>query len=1060
MIALHALWDQRSTCLRLWAETTPGESVKPKRRRKRAAGATTANSQPAAQSHPFAAAANLLAECAGEVFGSVAVAEAVIEPIQLALPSTDAAPVPSPELLLFSDDTPTRLAPWEAVSLALPPEAALNALLDLPPQPPLGVNYGAALRFWAQVAGFAYELVLGQRFAPALQKGAGENTWRAGWSIVLSENDTERVKALARAMPPICRALDATTQPVQLILAGINTLIDTFVRGSTVSQRRSILPAAIATAIEGPARLWLDALISKDGVIKSAPNLKAAEYANQLREWLAQIRAEANAPFRTCFRLEEPVVDDPESSDPAADAPARPREKSSQKTRPKAASPPWRVSFHLQANEDRSLLVPAEEVWRERGDALTYLKHTFENPQEHLLADLGRAARVFPRLDDSLRTARPIELPLATDQAYAFLRESAPLLEQSGFGVLLPQWWNKPAVKVGVKLKVKGNAQTPSGLMGMNAIIQYDWEVALGDQSMTLQEFEQLASLKMPLVNVRGQWVELKPEDIERAVAFFQKRHGGEMTLGEAVRLGLGQEKSETGLSINGLEAEGWMRETLDRLKDSAKIPTMEQPPDFNGLLRPYQLRGLAWLTFLRGLGMGACLADDMGLGKTPQTLAYLLAHRSKTKKASPVLLICPMSIVGNWQREASKFAPSLRVMVHHGADRLTGAGFTREAKKHDLVISTYALAQRDEERFGAVEWDTLILDEAQNIKNVETKQTQAIRRIKADHRVALTGTPVENRLSELWSIVDFLNTGYLGKAGDFRTRFATPIERYHDAERSESLRRLTQPFILRRLKTDKSIITDLPDKQEMKVLCNLTREQATLYEAVVKEMLRKIEEAEGIERRGLVLATLLRLKQVCNHPAHYLADGSSLPSRSGKLDRIEEMLEEALSVGDKALVFSQFSEMGGLLQAYLQQRFGQEVLFLHGGVPKKQRDVMVQRFQDESRAAPIFILSLKAGGVGLNLTAANHVFHFDRWWNPAVENQATDRAFRIGQRKNVQVHKFVCVGTLEERIDQMIEQKKQLAESIVGAGEAWLTELSTDQLRDLFTLGQEAVAD
>jgi SNF2 family DNA or RNA helicase len=323
-----------------------------------------------------------------------------------------------------------------------------------------------------------------------------------------------------------------------------------------------------------------------------------------------------------------------------------------------------------------------------------------------------------------------------------------------------------------------------------------------------------------------------------------------------------------------------------------------------------------------------------------------------------------------------------------------------------------------------------------------------------------MTGTPVENRLSELWSIMQFLNPGYLGSAVEFRKSFATPIERFHDAGRAETLKRLIQPFVLRRLKTDKEIIRDLPDKMEMKVFCNLTQEQASLYEAVVKEMLEKIEQAEGIERKGLVLATLTKLKQVCNHPAQFVGDGSSLPRRSGKLSRLEEMLEEVLAEGDKALIFTQFAEMGTLLRPYLEERLGCEVLYLHGGTPKKQRDMMVQRFQEERRGAQLFILSLKAGGVGLNLTAANHVFHFDRWWNPAVENQATDRAFRIGQKRNVQVHKFVCVGTLEERIDQMIEQKKELAESIVGSGENWLTEMSTTQLKELFALSREAVGE
>jgi SNF2 family DNA or RNA helicase len=357
------------------------------------------------------------------------------------------------------------------------------------------------------------------------------------------------------------------------------------------------------------------------------------------------------------------------------------------------------------------------------------------------------------------------------------------------------------------------------------------------------------------------------------------------------------------------------------------------------------------------------------------------------------------------------------------------------------------------------IEWRRIALDEAQNIKNSAAKQTQAIRSFKAGHRVALTGTPVENRLSELWSIMEFLNPGLLGSAADFRTRFATPIERYRDENQATLLKRVTGAFVLRRLKTDKSIIKDLPDKIEMKTFCNLTPEQASLYQAVVDEMLEKVEASEGIKPKGLVLATLLRLKQVCNHPAHLLQDGSSLDARSGKLARLEEILDEILAEGDKALLFTQFTEMGHLLKGHLQERFGREVLFLHGGTSRVARDAMVARFQQQM-GPPIFLLSLKAGGTGLNLTSASQVIHFDRWWNPAVEDQATDRAFRIGQRKNVQVRKFICAGTLEERIDQMIEQKKDLAERIVGAGEAWLTELSTDRLRELIALSSDAVSE
>jgi SNF2 family DNA or RNA helicase len=418
------------------------------------------------------------------------------------------------------------------------------------------------------------------------------------------------------------------------------------------------------------------------------------------------------------------------------------------------------------------------------------------------------------------------------------------------------------------------------------------------------------------------------------------------------------------------------------------------------------------------------------------------------------------MSVVGNWQKEIERFAPDLKVLVHHGAERMSGPKFSREARKSDIVISTYALAYRDEHIFSTISWARIALDEAQNIKNPTAKQTQSIKKLCASHRVALTGTPVENRLTELWSIMDFLNPGYLKSAADFHTGFAVPIEKYRNADRTVTLKRLVQPFILRRLKTDPAVISDLPEKMEMKVFCNLTREQATLYQAVVKEMLDKIETSEGIERKGLVLATLTKLKQVCNHPAQFIKDGSTISSRSGKLSRLEEMLEEILAAGEKALIFTQFAEMGLMLQDHLRDTFGCEMFFLHGSTTRKQRDSMVQRFQMDIKEPSVFILSLKAGGVGLNLTAANHVFHFDRWWNPAVENQATDRAFRIGQKKNVQVHKFVCIGTLEERIDQMIEQKKELAESIVGTGEGWLTEMSDEQLEQVFSLRRETIGE
>jgi SNF2 family DNA or RNA helicase len=416
------------------------------------------------------------------------------------------------------------------------------------------------------------------------------------------------------------------------------------------------------------------------------------------------------------------------------------------------------------------------------------------------------------------------------------------------------------------------------------------------------------------------------------------------------------------------------------------------------------------------------------------------------------------MSVVGNWEHELARFAPTLEAYTHHGAGRLTGKAFKAEALKHDMVISTYALTTRDRELFESVHWQGVVLDEAQNVKNASTKQSQAARAIPADFRVALTGTPVENRLSELWSIMEFLNPGYLGPADRFRKDFALPIERGNDAGTKAQLRTLVQPFILRRVKTDPTIISDLPEKLEMKVYCTLSPEQATLYEALVNDMLAQIESTHGIQRKGLVLASLTKLKQICNHPAHFLKDHTPLADRSGKLARLEEMMDEVVAAGDHALVFTQYAEWGRELQSYLRERLGKDVLYLHGGTPRHLRDRLVHRFQTDRRGPPVFILSLKAGGTGLNLTRANHVFHYDRWWNPAVEQQATDRAFRIGQTQNVQVHKLISSGTLEERIDDMIESKKVLADQIVGAGESWVTELSTGELRELFALRREAV--
>ncbi|HEV7664959.1 MAG TPA: DEAD/DEAH box helicase, partial [Chloroflexota bacterium] len=684
----------------------------------------------------------------------------------------------------------------------------------------------------------------------------------------------------------------------------------------------------------------------------------------------------------------------------------------------------------------------------------------FDQPQERVLAALGRASRVFPPIENSLRTQRPQACALSTREAADLVRDKALLLKASGFGVLLPGL----DTRLNVRLRLRGGPSTPEsdtsrtdglGLLSFNSIVSYDWQLSLGDQPLSREEFEMLAELKEPLVQLRGRWVDVRPDQIERALAFIQKHQAGQMNLAEAVSTALAPTTLD-GVPVAAVEASGWVEALFEDVRKGTRVDVVDDPPGFEGTLRGYQKRGVAWLATLQHYNLGALLADDMGLGKTAQLIALLLQRGQ-----GPTLVICPTSVVGNWRHELARFAPRLKVLVHHGAARASAVDLVAAANEHDVILSTYSLLHRDEVGLAGVAWDGVVLDEAQNVKNASTRAAQAARAMPARWRVALTGTPVENRLSDLWSIFHVINPGYLGSAEEFRREFALPIERASDADAIARLKALTAPFILRRVKTDKSVISDLPDKQEMKVYCSLTREQATLYEAVLQDTMRQIAEAEGMQRRGLVLSLLTRLKQVCNHPALLLHDGSALSGRSGKLARLGEMLEEVIASDERALVFTQYAEMGRLLQNFLRETLDREVLFLHGGTPMAERDRMVAEFQSDANGPPVFILSLKAGGTGLNLTRANHVFHFDRWWNPAVENQATDRAFRIGQTRNVQVHKYVCAGTFEETLDDLIERKVALAQSIVGTSEAWITEMSTDDLRQMFRLRRdEAVAE
>lgn len=1070
MLVLHGSWD--ASRFYLWAEssalpaTIPTARGRPPRR-------------PKPKPHPFSLPGKMLRDEIEAIFGPTPTG---IETKTFLLPGAKRGPLASPWLIRedSTSEEPVGLSPWNVDVLAFDPLPTLDLLLDLPANPPHGIAFGNSLRFWIEASKLAIELIAREQFAPTLRDG------RARWTPVTDEEDRERINMLSRAMPPSSRAFQpdperktkrrssdveapspsSSPSPRGLVTSFLDLTLDAFVRQSLRKVRLGP-PQSGHMPKTAPLSCQFLRALAREGCALDASTGELRTFSKEMHAWLADLKPAAaqDAPFRTCFRLDAPFESDGRV---------------------------WQVRIFLQAKDDRSLLVPAEEVWKARSDTATFLKRKIRNPQERLLADLGRASRVSPSIESCLHNACPSGLELETEDAYSFLREEAPLLKQNGFGVLLPSWWEKPGARLGLKVRLRApddddsDRPTGQGLFGLKSIVNYDVEAAIGNSPLSEAELQELINLKVPLVQVRGEWVELPPEEIETAIKFFEKMRredGGELDLAEAIRFGLGEEELiEAPFPILMIEAEGRIKDMLARLSGEGAIEQVDVPSGFNGTLRPYQAAGLSWLSYLHELGFGACLADDMGLGKTIELIAFLLHERKEYTKSEqkskakagkkahstgPTLLICPMSVVGNWARELTKFSPSLKAMVHHGPDRRSKDAFAKEAEMCDIVITTYATALRDEDILSRVHWDHLVLDEAQNIKNPNTKQTRTIKRLNSDHRIALTGTPIENRLSELWSIMDFLNPGYLGAAKSFHENFALPIEKYRNRDRAERLRRMTQPFILRRLKTDPAIIRDLPDKIETKVYYNLTPEQASLYGAVVEDMLDRIGQSEGIERKGLVLAALTKLKQICDHPALFLQDGSILPGRSGKLARLEEMLDEVLAEGDKTLIFTQFAGMDTMLRHHLQETLGCEVLFLHGKTPKKQRDAMIERFQSngstsvsasESDGPPIFILSLKAGGFGLNLTAANYVFHFDRWWNPAVEDQATDRAFRIGQKKNVFVNKFVCMGTLEERIDDMIEEKKGLAESVIGAGEAWLTELSFEELREVLTLSRDSL--
>ncbi|MFC1436937.1 DEAD/DEAH box helicase [Streptacidiphilus sp. N1-10] len=1010
-----------------------------------------------------------------------------------------------------------------------------NAVLqpDLPGAGPVEAPYGASLRWLTRVHDLAWRLVGRGRVLPGLadrEPGDGPSTEPGPWARWVPAADgaaRREAAALAADCPPVCRAEAPAAGPgsdasgsgggrtgAALVTELLAVLVDCEVR-AVLSERSGLLPQSrgrsrpAATAAEH----WLAALTSPSGQVLGADRAELALVESRLTAWHRSATAE-RGPLRLVFRLAEPFEDgwDPGAAADLVAGAGRTMSQAKPEVDPnlevdgetdRAEDDHWLLELTLQCRDDPSVRVDAAQLW-EGGAAAAPLLRLVDRPHQAFQAELERAVQCCPELDPLLEQHRPSRLGLDRAGALAFLRDTAPALAAAGFGVLLPVWWARPPT-LGLALTggaVQAGVVERESLLAREDLVEFRWSAALGGEPISDEELKELAAAKHTLVRIRGRWFEADPARIAAAAAFLARRAEGLMAPGELLRIALDGREPGTGLPVLFTDAEGRLGELLRQVRpaldaaddtddasdaspagaDRAAAKGLSPEPvalpaDFGAVLRPYQERGLAWLVFLSRLGLGGVLADDMGLGKTVQTLALLAVEHAEAaargRRPGPTLVVCPMSLVGNWTRECARFAPALQVHVHHGSGRADGAGLARAVAGTDVVVTTYGLVQRDFTALRAVAWRRVVADEAHHIKNGATQQSRAIRELPALQRLALTGTPVENRLAELHSVLDFANPGLFGSAEGFKERYSVPIERNASRRATADLLRRTRPFVLRRSKTDPLVAADLPGKQEMTVLCNLTAEQAALYQAVVEDLLARMERARldpghTVQRRGLVLAALTRLKQICNHPAHYSGEGGApgrppqLSGRSGKLARLEDTLEEALAEGDRTLCFTQYTEFGALLQPYLAERLDSEVLFLHGGMTKRQRDAAVDRFQDPDGPS-VFLLSLRAGGVGLNLTAANQVIHMDRWWNPAVEDQATDRAFRLGQQRDVQVRRFVCVGTVEERVDAMIEEKRALADAVVGSGESWLGDLgdlSTDALREVLALTEDAVSE
>jgi superfamily II DNA or RNA helicase len=898
----------------------------------------------------------------------------------------------------------------------IPLAEALPALLVIDQGP----RMRRSARVWAAAAAAGVGLVARGRLLPTV--GPDEtDIWRAG---PLDPADLSWLRELAAAFPPTAHPLAVPgSRPMRLRSpeALIRELWDAIADMIARSPAAARTTASSAFAATEPTRV------------------------GDLAEWLADTADGLSAGARLGLRVEavaepavyggeedEPYEYDDESVPDLAGTVARLDEDADEE---EAQEPAFQLVLQLRSTADPSLIVDADALW---GQPETVLARFGQQAETDLLLALRRGATVWPPLAEVLRQASPSVIGLDDDELTSLLGPAAEELTGVGIEVL----WPSSLLDGGLKLRAVPTPApeklTEAGF-GLEALLDFRWQLTLDGALLDAEEIAALAEAKRPLIRLRGRWVILDPVLLDRLRRPPRTRMRASEALG-AVLAGAAEIDGETVT----VAAEGPLADLARQIASIASAPPALDPPaGLAATLRPYQLRGLAWLAGMCEAGVGGCLADDMGLGKTIQVIA-LHMHR-RDAKAGPTLVVCPASLLGTWEREIRRFAPDIPVRRYHGGGR-----HLQDLAADEVVLVTYGVVLRDSARLAEVGWGLVVADEAQHVKNPLARTARELRAIQAPARVALTGTPVENRLSELWAILDWTTPGLLGHLEAFTRRVAVPVERYRDAEATAAFAALVRPFLLRRRKTDPGIAPELPRKTETDLFVPLTAEQVTLYEAMVRETMELIAARRGIERAGLVFKLLTALKQICNHPAQYLKQPGPLAGRSGKLAAFDELLDVILAGGESMLVFTQYTQMATLLQQHLDSR-GIRSLFLHGGVPVPRREEMVAQFQ--AGQAPVFLLSLKAGGTGLTLTRATHVLHYDRWWNPAVEDQATDRAYRIGQDRPVQVHRLIAEGTLEDRIAALLETKRELAEAVIGSGEGWISELSDAELADLVSL-------